>query len=232
MSYPGATSDWAHSRYESPALRQAQIGDRHVGILLYDGDGEEVDMGDGGEAPTNVTVRLRNPAYGGDRRMRMKVTRSEGGAELFDLSYGSVILGEALSEVTMLLPWRYVYGLGGHAFSFGHRVHSYFEGRTLYNLGQVTREGSQYALPTFVAMDSERNFFGVHVESPTPVTVQVDEKKVVSHNCGKTFTCFFYLFRCIPASTAPLTSTSLSWLSARWAATSSSTCSRAPPPRT
>ena len=93
-------------------------------------------------------------------------------AELFDMSYGSVILGESLSELTMLLPKKYVYGLGDHAFSFGERNGSAFIKKTMYNMEDVTKEGHQSAVPVFMAMDSKRNFFGVHVETQRPLTIQ------------------------------------------------------------
>ena len=94
------------------------------------------------------------------------------GAELFDMSYGPVILGDSLSELTMLLPKKYVYGLGGHAFSFGERNGSAFVKKTMFNMEDVTMEGRQSAVPVFMAMDSERNFFGVHVEAERPLTIQ------------------------------------------------------------
>ena len=96
------------------------------------------------------------------------------GAELFDMSYGPVILGDSLSELTMLLPKKYVYGLGGHAFSFGQRNGSAFVKKTMFNMEDVTMEGRQSAVPVFMAMDSERNFFGVHVEAERPLTIQAD----------------------------------------------------------
>ena len=65
------------------------------------------------------------------------------GAELFDMSYGSVVLGDSLSELTMLLPKKYVYGLGGHAFSFGERNGSAFIKKTMYNMEHITKEGHQ-----------------------------------------------------------------------------------------
>ena len=94
------------------------------------------------------------------------------GAELFDMSYGPVILGDSLSELTMLLPKKYVYGLGGHAFSFGERNGSAFVKKTMFNMEDVTMEGRQSSVPVFMAMDSERNFFGVHVEAERPLTIQ------------------------------------------------------------
>ena len=89
------------------------------------------------------------------------------------MSYGSVMLGESLSELTMLLPKKYVYGLGGHGFSFGERNGSAFIKKTMYNMEHITKEGHQSSVPVFLAMDSERNFFGVHIEAERPLTIQV-----------------------------------------------------------
>ena len=175
--------EWGHSLYASPAYRQRQIGPNHAGLLFFDGDNDpsEVEMGD----DTNITeidVRLRNDNDADvegvpDERMRLRVTRkkgsSSGAAELFDMSYGSVVLGDSLSELTMLLPKKYVYGLGGHGFSFGERNGSAFVKKTAYNMEHLTKEGHQSAVPVFLAMDSERNFFGVHIESERPLTIQV-----------------------------------------------------------
>ena len=171
--------EWSHSLYAQPAYRQRQIAASHAGLLFYDEDNDVVDIGD----DTNITeidVRLRNadPEDDGDgvadERMRLRVNRKgPSGARLFDMSYGSVVLGDSLSELTMLLPKKYVYGLGGHAFSFGERIGSAFVRKTMYDMEHITMEGRQSAVPVFMAMDSERNFFGVHVESERPLTIQV-----------------------------------------------------------
>ena len=178
--------EWSHSLYAKPAYKQRQIAASHAGLLFYDSeDNDGVDIGDDTDI-AEIDVRLRNadPEDGGDgvadQRMRLRVNRkspaaapAQSGALLFDMSYGSVVLGDTLSELTMLLPKKYVYGLGGHAFSFGERIGSAFVRKTMYDMEHITMEGRQSAVPVFMAMDSERNFFGVHVESERPLTIQV-----------------------------------------------------------
>ncbi len=55
-----------------------------------------------------------------DDRFRLKLSRwsSAGGATLFDSSYGSTILGESMSEITLFLLRPQVYGLAGMDLSF------------------------------------------------------------------------------------------------------------------
>jgi lysosomal alpha-glucosidase len=167
--------DWYHPLIAFPAYKQRQIGPDHVGMLFFDSENEPtagLDMGDEEIADAIIRLKSDDAKLDDDDRMRIKVTRPSG-ADLFDLSYGSVILGETLSEITMLLPTKYVYGLGGHDFSFGVQEAAQFKSKTLYNMEHVAKEGGQNSLPVFVAMDSERNYFGVHLETDRPLTIEV-----------------------------------------------------------
>ncbi len=46
------------------------------------------------------------------------MSRSDSGAMMFDCSYGSTILGSAMSELSLFLPRDQIYGLTGMNVSF------------------------------------------------------------------------------------------------------------------
>jgi len=96
---------------------------------------------------------------------------------LFDSSFGATILGDSMSEISLYLPRNQVYGPAVNTneddISLSFYGNNDFASKSLYTLDPWTREGRQHAHPYFMAMDLERNFFGVMLESNGLVTVEV-----------------------------------------------------------
>lgn len=124
--------DWPHNQFASPAIRVRQMAPGHVTVLFYDSQ-EDPGLNDGGSPEiTDLKILLRNKTYVDDARVRMKISRPEAPeTTLLDSSYGSLILGSTLSEISFLLPRTAIYGLGGHTASFG--MNTTYTNRTLYN---------------------------------------------------------------------------------------------------
>ena len=62
----------------------------------------------------NVTVSRA------DNRLALRMKRGTGGFPLLDLSYGSVIVSDSYSELSLVLPTPIVYGQGAGALSFAN----------------------------------------------------------------------------------------------------------------
>ena len=122
---------WPHGKFASPAMRVRQVEPGHVTVLFYD-SANDPGMDEGSPEITDLNIILRNTSYTDDERVRLRVTRPEAPeTELLDSSYGSLVLGESLSEISFVLPKTAIYGLGGHAASFGGN--KTFTNKTLYN---------------------------------------------------------------------------------------------------
>ena len=146
----------------------------HMALLFCDNSSESrPDIPDNG--PTtgfNVTLRSLDGRSMEDLRVRLRASRNDSrAAELFDMSYGSLILGESISELTFVLPRPEIYGLGGHPYSFERD--SAYKSKTMYNVDETHQGGQQHPLPIFIARDSRRKHFGVYIETENPVTLQV-----------------------------------------------------------
>ncbi len=99
------------------------------------------------------------------------LSRYPSGALLFDCSYGSTILGSAMSEVSLFLPRAQVYGLSGMDVSFSGDTD--FDSKAMYGLDPYAMSGQQHLHPSFFAVDLERNYFGVRAAADTPMAVEV-----------------------------------------------------------
>lgn len=155
---------WPDVKVDKPAVMARQVSPGHVGILFFDED-NPVDLGLGNNTVMDqVQLRYQGDAKD-DQRLRFQVSKDD--KFLLDLSYGPIILGETYSELSLLLPFPLVYGLGSHPFSFeGQNV---FQTQTLYN----TERMIYHSHPFFMGLDGNRNFYGVYVESETPLTIEV-----------------------------------------------------------
>ena len=88
--------------------------------MFYSGEQKpDIDLGnDASVANVSVTVR----ASGDDQRvqlvMKRKPTTRKASDNVFDASYGSVIVADKYSEISLMLPTAVIYGLSGHPISF------------------------------------------------------------------------------------------------------------------
>ncbi|XP_059079959.1 lysosomal alpha-glucosidase-like isoform X1 [Tigriopus californicus] len=155
---------WPDKKVEKPAVKARQVSPGHVGILFFDED-NPIDLGLGDNTEFEQVQLRYQGDENDDQRLRFQVSKDE--KVLLDLSYGPVILGATYSELSLLIASSLVYGLGGHEFSFeGQHV---FQTQTLYN----TEKMIYHSHPFFMGLDGNRNFFGVYVESETPLTIEV-----------------------------------------------------------
>ena len=88
---------------------------------MFYGDKNKPDIDLGSNASVvDVDVSVR--ADGDDQRVRLVMKRKAGVRKshenVFDASYGSVIVADKYSEISLMLPTAVLYGLNGHPISF------------------------------------------------------------------------------------------------------------------
>ena len=177
FSWENATNEWPLHKYNRTAIRLRQVEEGHVAILIFDRNNEpDIDLGQSIDFK-DVSITLRSTTDDGedeDPRVRIKVNRNDGltNPSLLDSSYGSLILGEELSEISLLMPTTHLYGMGGHPFSFGGN--KTFTNSTLYNSDPRASYGQdlQHSHPTLLAMDETRKYYGVLMETERPLTIE------------------------------------------------------------
>ena len=185
-SYPAIATVWPPVLDQEQTLSDLRLQIRrfdkgHLAIKLYDNeifDGynfiNQGNIGNDSDIKVeNVTAEITSKNSPDDLRLMLKLSQdihnpyNTEKRMLLDLSYGSVILTQNYSEISLLLPTYAIYGLGGHDLSFNYTGFSgsNFTKHLLYNVDPSINNGYQHSMPGFIVMGADKRFIGVHVDA-------------------------------------------------------------------
>ncbi|XP_040570881.1 lysosomal alpha-glucosidase isoform X2 [Lepeophtheirus salmonis] len=91
---------------------------------------------------------------------------------LFDSSHGAIIIGQKMSEISTILSSPYIFGLGGHPASFSTNKTSNFTIKSLFS-SNLIENPQRTSIKSFLGVDDNKNFYGLLLESKTPVEVEL-----------------------------------------------------------